>query len=410
MSEENRTQLLSPRVAIGLVAVSVLSLLAFFVFSAYAPEFRDDNDSDTHALSRSAIGFAGLRILLNADGINNVIDRGQAPRDVAHNSLTIATPPGGAGDDALANLVKTQGDTRQWLVILPKWDPLDDPDVPGHVLKGPMLHHDDVERLLKALSATTKIARLKGVSAPQLVASAEAFGPFPDKLGKTDSLQTISGADWLPLISSAGGGAVLAKLNNYPIYVLADPDLMNTHGLNDLPTAEMAVSIIGNLRSGSAPVHFDVTLNGLGTTPSLLRQIFAPPFLGATLCAIFAALLMGFYAAVRFGTPPVQLAAFARGKTALVNNAADMIRMLHREPRMAARYAQTTRNLALRALGVRRPLDADDSEALFKDLERQDQLSYSALMQETQQVTSRAALVTLARRFYEWRQGMFHAN
>ena len=107
---------------------------------------------------------------------------------------------------------------------------------------------------------------------------------------------------------------------------------------------------------------------------------------------------------------PSRWPAFARGKTALVNNAADMIRMLHREPRMAARYAQTTRNLALRALGVRRPLDADDSEALFKDLERQDQLSYSALMQETQLVTSRAALVTLARRFYEWRQGMFHAN
>ncbi|HEX4860769.1 MAG TPA: hypothetical protein VFV07_05995 [Rhizomicrobium sp.] len=410
MSEENKAPLVSPRVAIGLVAVSVLSLLAFFVFSAYAPEFRDDNDSDTHVLSRSAIGFAGLRILLNADGVNNVIDRGPAPRDVAHNSLTIATPPGDAGDDALANLVKTSGDTRQWLVILPKWYPVNDPDVPGHVLKESMFDRAGVERLLKALSATTKIARLKGMSAPQLTATASAFGPFPDNLGKTDSLQTISGGDWLPLIASRGGGAVLAKLNNYPIYVLADPDLMNTHGLNDLPTAELAVSTIENLRSGSAPVHFDVTLNGLGTTPSLLRQMFAPPFLGATLCAIFAALLMGFHAAVRFGTPPVPLAAFARGKTALVNNAADMIRMLHREPRMAARYAQTTRNLALRALGVRRPLDADDSEALFKDLERQDQLSYSALMQETQQVTNRAEVVTLARRFYEWRQGMFHAN
>ncbi len=410
MSEENKAPLISPRVAIGLVAVSVLSLLAFFVFSAYAPEFRDDNDSDTHALSRSAIGFAGLRILLNADGINNVIDRGPAPRDVAHNSLTVATPPDDAGDDALANLVKTPGDTRQWLVILPKWYPLSDPEVSGHVLKGPTISHVDIERILKPLSATTKIARLKGVSAPQLVATAGSFGPFPDNLAKADSLQTISGPDWLPLISSAGGGAVLVKLKDYPIYVLADPDLMNTHGVADLPTAELAVSMIGNLRSGSAPVHFDVTLNGLGTTPSLLRQIFAPPFLGATLCAIFAALLMGFHAAVRFGTPPVPLAAFARGKTALVNNAADMIRMLHREPRMAARYAQTTRNLALRALGVRRPLDAEDSEALFKDLERQDQLSYSALMQETQQVTSRAALVTLARRFYEWRQGMFHAN
>ncbi len=410
MSAENRNQIVSPRVAIGLVMVSILSLLAFFVFSAYAPDVRDDDSGDTHALSRSAIGFAGLRILLNADGINNVIDRGPAPRDVAHNSLTIATPTGDTSEDELADLVKQSGDPRQWLIILPKWFPYPDPDVSGHVMKSSMFGHDGIERLLHNLSKTTKIGRRKDMSAPNLIATAGAFGPFPDNLAKTDSLQTISGPDWIPLISDADGGAVLAKLNGYPIYVLADPDLMNTHGLNDLPTAELAISMIGNLRTGSAPVHFDVTLNGLGTAPNLLRQIFAPPFLGATLCAIFAALLMAFHAAVRFGTPPVPPPAFARGKTALVNNAADMIRMLHREPRMAARYAQTTRNLALRALGVRRPLDAGDSEALFKDLERQDQLSYSALMQEAQQVTNRGALVSLARRFYEWRQGMFHAN
>ena len=71
------------------------------------------------------------------------------------------------------------------------------------------------------------------MSEPRLTATASAFGPFPDNLAKTDSLQTISGADWLPLISSADGGAVLAKLKDYPVYVLADPDLMNTHGLND---------------------------------------------------------------------------------------------------------------------------------------------------------------------------------
>src|SRR6201999_1012780 len=105
---------------------------------------------------------------------------------------------------------------------------------------------------------------------------------------------------------------------------------------------------------------------GLGEEPSLLRAMFSPPFLGATLCAILAALLIGFHGAVRFGAPQRAKEAYARGKTALVGNAAELIRMLHREPRMASRYAQTTRNLPVRALGVRRKLEADEAEALFK--------------------------------------------
>jgi hypothetical protein len=410
MSEAGKPQLVTPRVAVGLVVVSMLSLLAFFVFSAYEPELRDDTGGDTHALSRSAIGFAGLRVLLNADGIDNVIDRGPAPREVAHDSLEIVTPPGFGAEEDLNKLVRTPHDKRQWLVILPKWVAFSDPVVRGHVMKGPMFSHGEVEAILGKISKKTKIVRHWGSFSPKLVATVEDFGPFPQGLAKVDALQTISGPDWQPVISSADGGAVLAKLNNYPIYVLADPDLMNTHGLNDLPTAALAISTIQNLRSSGGLVHFDVTLNGFGTTPSLLRKAFEPPFLGATLCAILAALLMAFHALVRFGTPPLPPPVYARGKAALVNNAADMIRMLHREPRMAGRYAQTTRNLALRALGVRRALDAGDSETLFRDLERQDQTSYAELMQETQQVTSRASLVALARKFYEWRQGMFHAN
>jgi hypothetical protein len=277
-------------------------------------------------------------------------------------------------------------------------------------MKGPAYGHNDVEALLKELDKSTKVGRHWGPFTPRLVATAQAFGPLAADLAKIDSLQTISGNNWIPLVSSADGGAVLAKLEGRPVYVLADPDLMNTHGLSDLPTAALAVSMIKNLRSGNGPVHFDVTLNGLATTPSLLRKVFEPPFLGATLCAILAAMLMAFHAAIRFGTPPAPPPVYARGKAALVGNAADMIRMLHREPRMAVRYAQATRNLVLRALGVRRALDAADSDMLLKNLERGDQLTYSGLLAEAQTVSSRATLVAVARRFYEWRQGMFHAD
>lgn len=410
MSEARSTPVIAPAVAVGLVIVSVLSLIAFFALSAYTPDISDDTATEAHALSKSAIGFAALRVLLNADETPNEIDRGDAPHDLAHSSLMVVTPPPEAASADLAKLVMDSHDVRQWLVVLPKWVPFSDPTAIGRVMKGPLYSHGDVETLLRGLSKTTKIQRHWGAFTPQLVATAHDFAPLPAGLGKVDAFQTIAGPDWIALVSNAQGDPVLVKLRNWPVYVLSDPDFMNTHGLRDLPTAALALSMIRNLRAGKAPVQFDVTLNGLGAAPSLLRKIFEPPFLGATVCAILAAMLMGFHAMVRFGSPPVPPPAFARGKAALVNNAADMIRMLHREPRMAQRYAQTTRNLALRALGIRRSLQAGGTDAPFEGIESRDQQSFSELLREAAQVDSRAGLVMLARKFYEWRQGMFHAN
>ena len=40
-------QVMTPRVAIGLVLVSMLSLIAYFALSAYAPELRDESGGDS---------------------------------------------------------------------------------------------------------------------------------------------------------------------------------------------------------------------------------------------------------------------------------------------------------------------------------------------------------------------------
>jgi len=59
---------ITARVAIGLVVVSALSLLAFLILSAYAPELRSEKSGGNDALSKSAVGFAGLRYLLDNTG------------------------------------------------------------------------------------------------------------------------------------------------------------------------------------------------------------------------------------------------------------------------------------------------------------------------------------------------------
>src|SRR5882724_1455232 len=108
-------QVMTPRVAIGLVLVSMLSLVAYFALSAYAPDFRNESDGEAHALSKSAIGFAGLRVLLDASGIPNSVDRGIRPAPKP--GLMILTPsPVSTAKDVAELAFKSPS-----LIILPKW-------------------------------------------------------------------------------------------------------------------------------------------------------------------------------------------------------------------------------------------------------------------------------------------------
>jgi hypothetical protein len=404
------TSLLSPIVAIGLVAISMFSLVAYFALSAYAPDFRSANDGGAHAQSGSAIGYEGLRILLEAAGVPNTIDRGRSQNSHAIAGLVIMTPPPLPADTGALQKAFNGDYPGPVLIVLPKWSPLPDPLAYGRVMKGGLIDRNLVAGILDTFSAKTHTDHRNDVAAPHLVPASNDFSIIPANLAPIDSLQTISGSDWLPLIKNSDGRVVLARYSKRWVYVLSDPDLVNTHGLHDLPTAAFAVSLIRRLQFNHRPVMFDVTLNGLGHYPSILHAAFAPPFLGATLCAILAAILIGYHAAMRFGSPPPDEPIYARGKTALVANAADMIRMLRREPNMATRYAVTTRNLVLRALGVRRQADAQESDALIATLERGHQRRYAPLLAQAEHLKHRGDLVALANRLYDWRQEMLHAR
>ncbi len=78
-------------------------------------------------------------------------------------------------------------------------------------------------------------------------------------------------------------------------------------GLKDIRTAKAGVGILQALRDDGAyqrrageVIAFDVTLNGFARSRSVLKLAFEAPFVGATLCLVVAALLMGLHACARF--------------------------------------------------------------------------------------------------------------
>jgi hypothetical protein len=147
---------LSPVVAISLVLVSAFSLLAFLVLSAYAPDLRSGSDGGAHALSTSAIGFAGIVRLLGDDGIPVVVDRGFLAKGREGASLMVLTP-GAFGDPSKLVAVDPDGPR---LIVLPKWDVALDPMARGWVRKIDTLDAGlIVDSTVKTLSASTKLSR-----------------------------------------------------------------------------------------------------------------------------------------------------------------------------------------------------------------------------------------------------------
>jgi hypothetical protein len=341
-------------------AAASVGLLMLF---AYAPDMRSAGSAGNDALSRSAIGYAGLDRLLQLSGMATELDRGVAAGQSARPSLTILTPPVLGASAADWRDYQEEGAV---LVILPKWIALPMP-----------LHNDWVMKagayspvLLSRLMAP--IARLSVMQWPgdRNNAALEAAPPLaglppmlPAALQQLQTFGAGAGTPLLRLTVSDGmrrpqprHASLLLQIRggDKPIYVLSEPDLMNNQGLADQTTAKAAIAIIRSLRRGNGPVRLDLTLNGLGRQRNLFQALFEPPLRGATIAAFLAALLMGLHALARFGAPLRAAAPYARGKKALADNTAALVRIMGREGAMALRYVQSARDLALARLGARR--------------------------------------------------------
>jgi hypothetical protein len=398
----------SARTILILVLVALFAFSAFVVLSTYAPDLREKEDGGAHALSRSAIGFAGAVALLKAQGEPVLVSRARS-LDQTTASLVVLTP----GPANLAEDLSRLASENVTLVVLPKWIADPDPLHPGWVGKSGLLYQAaDPGRLLGKLAKTSAVAQRSGAGpatlrlAPGVTASTPegrriAFGAI--RTGRIDRLQTLSGDGWRPVIVDEYGRALVAESAASPnLYVLADPDLLNTQGLASLETARAASALIEVLRSSRDGVVFDVTLQGFGRSRSLARLMLEPPMLGATLCALAAALLMGAHALARFGPTPASARAFALGGRGLVDNSASLVRMAGREAELAPAYAALVESQVLKAAGGAATTDRLDR------LEQGGRVSVRRieLASLAQAAKTPDDLLSAARRWRQWRVEM----
>ncbi len=406
-------RLFAPTVALALVVASLVSAALFLVLTAYAPELRNASDGRAHALSASAVGYAGLAELLRADGMSATVSHDPRPTDGRRSpSVFVLTPEAGGAPADSDRLMVAPGEK---LVVPPKWIAAPAPLHRGWVVKlgiyGPAIVDELMLRPL--VGRNWPMSNRAAPSRPVLFGRGGPFsGEIRIPLGRIDRFRTFGALPpgWLPALVDEQGRTVLAEKVDSPAYVLSDPDIFNNQGLAEPDNAKAALFLLHALPAGlgEQPVVFDVTLDGFARSRDILRLIFEPPFLAATLCVLGAALLMGLHAAVRFGAPRPPARALAFGKRALAETSAALIRMGGRQPAMAPRYADLTRDWAARRLGVSRDQDETAVAAALDRMGRQRTTEdpYSLLAADARRVRDEAALMRAAKRLYRWRLEM----
>lgn len=376
-----------------ITAIGVLAFIAMLVLGAYAPDLRSGHNGGSHALSKAATGFSGLVRLAEATGRNPVIVR--SVPDLKDEDLAVVTPESGSAD--LSKILETRG-PRATLIVLPKWSTMPDPSHSGWV-RVPMLDFpEDPERVL-APDVKLKVARSKGHGEP--LTNVEALGPASMHFVAPAVVQTISGKDLQPLITTPNGGIVLAQVGSRNLYVLSEPDLINNHGMGSERQARSALAMLDYLNStDSSSILFDVTANGLGRSRSPLKLAFDPPFLAVTLIVFAAMVLAAWQALNRFGPVRRRQRAIAFGKAALVDNSAAMIRKARREASLGDRYVDVIRSRAVALFRLPTTLSPEALDARLEGLNQGQ--SFAAAANAAIGARSRDELLDAAQSLNNW--------
>ncbi len=386
----------SARTIAILLIIATVSFGAILVLAGWAPELRDRNRAGDHPYSTSAIGYNGLYQLLRASGYPVEISRRERDLEQRTAGLMIVTAPASSRRDVLEKSFY-QSPT---LIVLPKWSGRTDPLSPTRQADTVFLDAAAINDDLSLLADDAEIGRIEP---PAFVET-----PFGRQAIKPDVRLQILKSSSLDVIVPSGDGALVSYDPGRNIYILSDPDLVNTFGLADRGNARFAAQLVDHLRvRDDNPILMDATLHGFIQSENLLQMMFSVPFIGVTLTAVASGLLLAWAACLRFGPAYRETRAIALGKQALADNSAGLITMARRETHMARGYLALVKRRLSRDIGAPKTLTEDELTNLLDRLgpDTDTGQTFSQIERALQApAISREDFMSSARLLHRWRK------
>ena len=302
---------------IGVSSLSLLVGLAYLVFGDSAPQ----SSTGSNSFSRSALGHRGFVELLRTLDVPVMVSRHQSGARASGGLLVVAEPRSGDSDGERAAAAGA-GTPRHspLLLVLPKRMGWPSPRHQGWIEAAELVPTGEVEQVLAAYGIEGTVQR--GASLTDLGAIGELAGHAP----ALAEPQLLTGSNLAPLLSGPAG-ILIGELydGDRRIVVLSDPDLIANHGLDDGDNAALAVALVDHLRKQGAVV-IDEAHHGFERQSSLLTMMASFPWVLIPLGGLLTVLALLWAGAGRFGAPLPTAAPMARGKQALLDNTAELLR------------------------------------------------------------------------------------
>ena len=308
-----------PRVVAVLVA-ALVALLAASLLLTGAGSHRDGGKLDgANSYSRSAIGHLGLFDVLQKLDYRVVRGEHDVLAQLGTNGILILAEPTGAisGAASSGNLFGA----ATMLVILPKWNGRRS-EVRDDWIGGAQLLNAGVARsVLHSVAGAGEVVR---VAEPSGWRNSLEI-PRPTVSGP---MQLIKNAKMRPIVATAEGVLLGEfKQDRHTIWVLADPDPIENHGIGKGDNLAFATAVIYAMLAGvPGTLVFDETLHGFQRSPpGVSNFLFEFPFNLIALEVVAAVVLLLMASVGRFGAPETPTRVLHAGKRGLIGNTASLI-------------------------------------------------------------------------------------
>jgi hypothetical protein len=350
----------SRRAIVAIVGVAVVSFVLAFVLAAFGESLGTPVTPQANTFSYSAIGHRALVEVLEAAGTTVRIRRDQEARDLGpDHPLLVLEPPPPRNDPVLTRIYyATSASTgAPFVVALPKWTGA------SSELERRWLETVTPVRLGDAHLPVAQLLRELGLEAVQLLrpSSEDRFScsagwktfqvrlSTPQFLGLTEDFEPVVECD---------GNVLVARTDQVPsegpLYLVADPDLLNNHGLHEAEHAALIDWLIHD-HLGATRVTIDEVVHGYGRDRGVLAELLRFPLVLAVLHGLLILGLAIWIGARRIGKPVPTRPPMAGGKITLVDNAAMLLGRGGHSVITARRYYEQT----LRAVAAHYFLPAD---------------------------------------------------
>lgn len=388
----------NPKLVYGLIVLGIAAFAAIIWVMAYGGPTRQQQREISRAqmMSPAAVGFKGLVELAGQVRQAYTIVNSQ---DLDYEDLLVLAIDENSRREDL-NWVRQQRASRPTLIILPKWRTVANRRGGEWVTAlGPGAGNGVAAELGYRLHSGGPLPAGGRLSGREMLDGLDMPAPGLPQVIEGDGLTPL-------LVLPNGQGTVLAQITGRPHYILADPDLLNNHGISEPARAAAALSLLDALNSADAQsINFGTFTDVITAREkkSLLQLLLEPPFLAMTLALAIAALLAGIHGAIRFGQPRREERTIALGKAALVENSAGLIRLARREVHMNVTYAELIQQEAARAVGAPPGLSGEALDDYLDRLTRSGP-TFTELATALVKTRDRQSMAAAARAFFQWKK------